>query len=209
MSERIGEHIRSHVWGLIAVFVALTGTAIAAGGEGGTNAAKSANPAKQVKQLKRKLASVEQRLAALEGRVTPTIPASLPPSGPAGGELAGTYPSPSIGTISGLDLASSTSPTAGINFGADTSLFRSTSNQLRTNDNVIIDGTFDTRGLTFLGFETDDETQVTGYLRLRTSGTDPPAGDCNGPQSGRLIYQSSANQLWVCDGSVWLQIPAS
>jgi len=41
------------------------------------------------------LKSLKRRVAALESRATPAIPNALPPDGPAGGVLQGTYPNPS------------------------------------------------------------------------------------------------------------------
>jgi hypothetical protein len=132
MSRGISDHIRANVWAIVACFVAAMGVAVVAGAsEGDPHATKSASVSTQIKKLKRKLASVEQRLAAVEGKPAPTIPTSLPPSGPAGGELIGSYPNPDIGVLNGLQLAQSSTPAGGITFGPDFPLFRSVNGDLR------------------------------------------------------------------------------
>lgn len=51
---------------------------------------------KQVRKLTKLTKSLARRLETLEGQGPPPIPSSLPPNGPAGGDLAGTYPKPQI-----------------------------------------------------------------------------------------------------------------
>lgn len=99
--------------------------ALAGDSRGGPVAAKSASLKKTVKRL-------QARVAALEAKPDQVgqTPSTLPPSGAAGGELAGTYPDPTIGTVAGLDLATSTGTDAGINFGSDVDLYRSAANTL-------------------------------------------------------------------------------
>jgi hypothetical protein len=84
-SQSVGRFIRSNVLGLTALFIALTGTALAGqqSSGGGPSARKSVATDAKFKQLKK-------RVAALEAKAT------YPPSGPAGGSLAGSYPAPSI-----------------------------------------------------------------------------------------------------------------
>lgn len=87
-SKEAREFLRSHVLGLVAIFIALTGTAVASqqsGTTGGPKASASVVTDAKFKKLKK-------RVAALEAKGTPT----LPPSGPAGGSLAGSYPDPQL-----------------------------------------------------------------------------------------------------------------
>ena len=76
-SVKMREYLRRHVLGLLAIFIALSGTAIAA--SDGPTASSSAVSNKKFKKLKK-------RVGALEATI----------NSPAAGDLAGTYPNLTI-----------------------------------------------------------------------------------------------------------------
>jgi hypothetical protein len=82
-SHSVGGFIRSNVLGLTAIFIALTGTALAGQqpSGGGPSAGKSVVTDAKFKKLKKRVAALEK---------------AAPASGPAGGVLTGAYPNPQL-----------------------------------------------------------------------------------------------------------------
>lgn len=171
-----------------------------ANGANGPKATASAKLGKQLRSLKAQVAALQQQVATLSKQPGPQGPAgpSGPPSGPAGGELAGTYPNPTVGTVAGLDVASSTSPSGGINFGADANLYRDAANGIKTEDELEVAGVLRATGPALLGNPSGGNVTINGIPFF--PGAESTTGALTfGSMIDTNLYRSAANTLHTDD----------
>ncbi len=193
--------LRSNVLGLVAIFIALNGTAVAvqtaSKGDGRTATAKKSAKAK----VKRGPPGPAGAAGAQgpQGLQGPQGPSGVggPPSGTAGGELAGTYPNPTVGTVAGLDVASSTSPTGGINFGADANLYRDAANQIKTDDELEVAAVLRATGPAILGNSSGGNVTINGITSIADATSAAGALRIGSIDTG--LYRSAVDTLHTDD----------
>ncbi len=117
---------------LASVVTALVVMPVALAGARQSEAArtKPAGVAKRIKALTAQVAALGSEVSQLASKPVPTTPSSLPPKGPAGGDLVGTFPDPVLrpssvdaaavadGSLTGADIADDTVTSVKIRDGA-------------------------------------------------------------------------------------------
>jgi hypothetical protein len=180
--------IRSNVLGMVAIFIALSGSAVAANaaGDHGSQASKAKASKGPRGPAGPPGAAGAQGPQGVQG-VAGTSGLAGPPSGSAGGELTGSYPNPQVGTVAGLDLAENRLPAGGISFGPDTNLYRSAASLLVSDGSLGIGGDLTVGGRDVsLPADTIDGTEVDES----SLGTVPNANALDGLDSSALQRQS-------------------
>ena len=219
VSSRIREHLRSNLIGYLALFVALTIAPAWAATlrNGSVTTKKLRNGAVTTKKVKNG-AITAPKLAANSVDGSKVVNNSLtgddvneatltgvpggPPTGTAGGELAGTYPNPEIGVVDGLEVADASCGTSGgIHLGTGDAQICTPIGSAPFNNQVAIQSpNFTTNGDTNLGNVVGEDTEVAGTLELLNANVS--GGElrfCNGTGGGCGGAGAYANLIRTAD----------
>jgi polyhydroxyalkanoate synthesis regulator phasin len=195
-SIKAREYLRRHVLGLLAIFIALSGTAIAAGG--GPTASTSAVSKAKFKKLK-------QRVAALENKL----------NSPVTGDLQGTYPNLTIKniTVTETKIADNAVTTGKIADAAvsETKIADAAVTTGKIADNAVTTGKLANLAVTQakLASNSVGAAQLKDINIVQSTGNAIPAGGtasagnggCSGGQlvSGGVVFSNTDNNLSIHD----------